>query len=478
MDLEKLTQRIGGRILMNVVLIIFGMIMLILIWLLLDFNLGRRKHLSTLRKMESPVLYSEFEIFSTGKDLFRDFFTELRRAEKHIHVLFYIVKEDSFSQEFLEILKEKAKEGVEVRLMLDRLGSWKVKKNTIKSLRKEGVQFAFINKVKLPYLFYSSQVRNHRKITVIDGRIGYLGGFNIGLEYIDQDPKLSPWRDYHLKITGEGVHFLQQEFLVDWQQCTGIQMLPPITPSQEGKKNSQKTHFNFPESIRVGHHGWGLAEAAVEFYGGAKEAHTSTKESTKRPLVQMESHVDYFPELPKGKIQHQIMSTEAFQLEEMFIRLIQEAEKSIIIGTPYFIPSKKILKELLNAVQRGVHLTILVPFVSDHILVQEASYRYLRPLLQAGAIVYHFQNGFYHAKALVIDNKICELGTANLDKRSLYLNKEINCYIYDPAFIDQVKQIIQKDIQDSKRLTLETLNQPNLTRTIKEKLAGAISYFL
>ncbi|MFH7818977.1 phosphatidylserine/phosphatidylglycerophosphate/cardiolipin synthase family protein [Neobacillus thermocopriae] len=458
---------------MNVVLIIFG---IILIWLLLDFNLGRRKHLSTLRKMESPILHGEFKIFSRGKDLFRDFFTELRRAEKHIHVLFYIVKEDSFSQEFLEILKEKAKEGVEVRLILDRLGSWKVKKNTIKSLRKAGVQCAFINKVKLPFLFYSSQVRNHRKITVIDGRIGYLGGFNIGAEYIDLDPKLSPWRDYHLKITGEGVHFLQQEFLVDWQQCTGIQMLPPITPSQEGEKNSQT--FNVPESIRVDHHGWGLAEAAVEFYGGEKETHTSIKEATKHPLVQMEGHLDYFPELPKGKIPHQIMSTEAFQLEEMFIRLIQEAEKSIIIGTPYFIPGKRIMKELLKAIQKGVHLTILVPFVSDHILVQEASYRYLRPLLQAGAIVYQFENGFYHAKALVIDNKICDLGTANFDKRSLYLNKEINCYIYDPAFIDQVKQVIQKDIQDSKRLTLETLNQPNLARTIKEKLAGAISYFL
>lgn len=400
---------------MNFFVIFFGIVSLFIIWLILDFCLGRQKHHSSVRKMETPILHGDFDIFTHGKELFHDYFSVLREAERHIHVLFYIVKDDAFSQEFLSILKEKARTGVEVRLLLDRLGSWKVKGAAIKELRAAGVEFAFSNPVKLPYLFYSMQVRNHRKISIIDGRIGYLGGFNIGKEYIDEEPRLGPWRDYHLKINSESVNFLQSEFLMDWERCTG-----------------------------------------VDLQGEAK----------------------YFPKLPKGAVRQQFIPTEADQLESMFISLIQLAEKSITIGTPYFIPSRKIHTELQKAVQRGVCLTIIVPSISDHALVKEASFRYLRTLLREGALVYQYNKGFYHAKTIVIDNKVADIGTANFDKRSLFLNQEINCYIYDPNFIDRIKDILNKDIHDSTRLTLEQLNKPNLARSLKEAVAGVISYFL
>jgi cardiolipin synthase len=120
----------------------------------------------------------------------------------------------------------------------------------------------------------------------------------------------------------------------------------------------------------------------------------------------------------------------------------------------------------------------MVPYTADHFLVQEASFRYLRKLLAAGASVYQYKNGFYHAKTIVIDDKICDIGTANFDKRSLFLNKEINCFLYDPAFIKRVKAVIETDIRDAERLTLAELNKANLYRSVKEGLAGAISYFL
>lgn len=391
------------------------LLVLIIIWLVLDFNLGRKKHLSIVSRRETTIIHGNFDIFTHGKKLFADYFHELRNAKKHIHVLFYIVKDDAISQEFFSILKEKARAGVEVRLLADRLGSWKVKKTAVKALREAGIQFAFSNTIKPPFLFYSSQIRNHRKITIIDGEIGFLGGFNVGKEYIDEEPSLGIWRDYHLKITGRSVNFLQSEFLIDWHE--------------------------YAEEDIIG-------------------------------------NPAYFPMLADGEVRHQFVPTEAQQLEENYLRLIQKADQSMIIGTPYFVPCNKILNELLAAIKRGVHVSIIVPFGADHLLVQEASFRYLRKLISAGAAVYQYKKGFYHAKTLVIDDKLCDIGTANFDKRSMYLNKEINCYIYDPAFIQRLMDILKKDIDDSEPLTLAILNKPNLVRSIKESIATTVSYFL
>jgi cardiolipin synthase A/B len=393
----------------------FILLFLIILWFIIDFQLGRKKHLSKVKKNDSPIHHGQFDIFPHGRELFADYFQELKKAKYHIHVLFYILKDDAISHEFLHILEEKVQEGVEVRLLIDRIGSYKVKKKEVKELRKKGIQFAFSNQIKFPFPFYSSQVRNHRKISIIDGVIGYLGGFNIGKEYIDLDPKLSPWRDYHLKIIGESVPFLQRMFLQDWNENTNIDLQSPF----------------------------------------------------------------YFPEQPvKGTVPHQFSATEGVFLEESFIKLIQHAKESITIGTPYFIPSKKVFDQLIEALNRGVKLDVIVPYTADHILVQEASYRYLRKLIKEGANILQFKNGFYHAKTLIIDNQICDIGTANFDKRSLFLNKEINCYFYSPDFTKRLMDIIHKDIQDSRPLTLQDLNKPNLFRSVKEGIAGVLSFFL
>ncbi|MFS0774647.1 cardiolipin synthase [Neobacillus sp. 3P2-tot-E-2] len=395
--------------------IVIALILLIIVWFYFDFTLGRKKHRTSFSKRETPILFGNFDIFPHGEELFADYFHELKMAVSHIHILFYIVRDDEFSQQFFDILKAKAKQGVEVRLLVDRIGSHKMKNPVINGLRNAGVQFAFSNRIRLPFLFYSSQVRNHRKISIIDGKIGYLGGFNIGKEYIGHDPKLSPWRDYHLKITGESVPYLQREFLIDWNEY-----------------------------------------------------------ATDHVIVNSR----YAPEQPKGTVPHQFVPTEAGFLEEKYYNLILNAKKSVIIGTPYFIPTKKLLHELIRAAKRGIKITIVVPFITDHMLVQEASYRYLRKMLVEGAQVFQFKNGFYHAKSIIIDDELCDIGTANFDKRSVFLNKEINCYFYDPAFVNRFMDIVHKDILDSKPLELDDLNKPNLLRSIKEGIAGAISYFL
>lgn len=400
---------------MKISLTILIAIMIFGIYLTIDYKLGRRKQRPTVRSNVFPFRDSNIEIFTHGTLLFKNMFEEFKNAQNHIHVLFYICKNDEFSKKFLQILTEKAQKGVEVRLLLDWAGSLKIKRKTIKELKAAGVQFSFSNLPCFPYFFHSSQTRNHRKITVIDGRIGYIGGYNIGKEYIDLDPKLSPWRDYHLKLTGEGVQDLQHQFLLDWQ------------------------------------------------------------EATKTNLLQNEI---YFPRQSKGIVRHQLISTEGFLMEGTFSTLIRNANHSITIGSPYFIPSKTILQDLMDALNRNVSITVIVPYNSDHMFVKEASFSFLRKIIANGANVYQYKKGFYHAKVLLVDDLICDLGTANFDNRSFFLNHEINCYIYNPATINQVKQILEQDLLDSEKLSLSKLNSVSLFTSLKEWIAKWFVHFL
>jgi cardiolipin synthase A/B len=394
--------------------IVFGIIAGLALWVYTDFILGRRQHMKNAKQKVFPIRESNISIFAKGPELFEELFSEIKKANQHIHILFYIVQDDKISQEFLSLLKEKAQEGVEVRLLVDWVGSG-LKRKSVKSLKEAGVEFAYSHTPRFPFLFYSSQVRNHRKITVIDGHTSFLGGFNIGKEYYDQDPKLSPWRDYHLKITGEGVMDLQMEFLEDWREAAKVNLLQDKA---------------------------------------------------------------YFPSLTKGTIRQQLVPTEGVMLEMMMAKLISEAERTIFIGTPYFIPSKRVFVLLRQAIKRGVSVTILVPYTADHILVKEASQPYLRTLIKDGAEVYQYLKGFYHAKILLIDDHVCDLGTANFDKRSMYLNYELNCLIYDADFIKKVKHILTEDLLNSQKGSLEELSRANLLMSIKENAARSISYFL
>ncbi|SFA39568.1 cardiolipin synthase [Anoxybacillus pushchinoensis] len=378
-----------------------AIILILLFLLLLDYKWGEKVSKASVRKKIGVERESNLTLFTAGEELFDDYFAELERAKHHIHILFYIVRNDEIGQRFFSLLEQKVNEGVEVRLLVDWVGSFGLPS----SLRQKSGQFAFANRPTLPFFFYKLNERNHRKITVIDGKIGYLGGFNIGKEYIGQDPKFGNWRDYHLKIVGEGVHDLQRQFQEDWKKATG------------------------------------------QSFGNSER---------------------YFPPLQKGAMKHRFLPTDGKYLEEEFIQLIKQAKQKIIIGTPYFIPSKNIMTALLEAMKRGVQLTIVAPTQADHPLVKEAAYPYFRQLLRAGAHIYQFNNGFYHAKVIVIDDDICDIGTANFDRRSLFINYEMNCYIYDKPFIQHVKQTIERDISTSTLLTEQYFQQQPWFYRLKE----------
>ncbi len=386
-------------------------------WLLIDFKLGRSQFIRTRTRRDYEKRNSDIRLFSRGPELFDVMFKEMKEARSSIHVLFYIVQDDHFALRFLELLKEKAEEGVEVRLLMDQIGSHNVPKSKIRDLRAAGVEVDFCRRVKLPYLFFSSQQRNHRKITVIDGKIGYLGGYNVGKEYIDENdiPELSPWRDYHLRLEGEGIHDLQTEFSIDWFRATSKDL-----------KNEAR----------------------------------------------------YFPPAERGRCQHQIFPTEGVNIEEFFKKFIDEAREEVIIGTPYFIPTPILMEALCDALDRGVQVRIIIPNYADHMLVKEAAFPYFRTLLAKGAKVYQFMNGFYHAKVLIVDDHFCDIGTANFDKRSFFINLEINNLIFDKEFIHTLKKEMEKDMEASDMLSENDLSSVSLLTRIKERIASSISILL
>ncbi|WP_053368417.1 phospholipase D-like domain-containing protein [Bacillus sp. FJAT-27245] len=396
-------------------ILVIACLALFLAWLPADLHFGRAKRIRETGFSPLPRRKGTIRFFTRGSELFKDYFSELRQADRYIHVLFYIVKEDALSQEFFSLLREKARSGVEVRLLVDWVGSMAIKKETITSFKEDGIHFAFSHKPRFPFLFYTLQARNHRKITIVDGRIGYLGGYNVGNEYIGGHPKLSPWRDYHLKLSGGSIQDLQDVFLMDWKEAAG-------------------------EDLR--------------------------------------QHPIYICDKGKGQADHQLVPTAGYLLEETSLELLKTAKERVIIGSPYFIPSKKLFSELMACLERGVSLAIIVPGIADHPLVQEGSYTYLRRLIKKGARVYQYLNGFYHAKTLLIDNAVCDIGTANFDKRSLFLNSEINCYMFGPEQISEAAAILENDIKASRELKLSFLEKPNFGRTVKELIARVLSVLL
>ncbi|MBM6648233.1 cardiolipin synthase [Bacillus sp. RIT 809] len=385
------------------------------LWITIDLSYGRILYLKRVRSRSFPLRQSDFRLYTYGNDLYDALFTDIKQAKHHVHVLFFIVKNDDISRKFLNLLIDKAQEGIEVRLLLDRFGSHYLSKEAVYSLQKHGVSFSFCHKVKFPFLFFSANQRNHRKITVIDGKIGYIGGFNIGEEYLGHNQKLGLWRDYHLRLTGEGIQDLQKQFLHDWFDDTNQNLLDSSL---------------------------------------------------------------YFPEQQPGAILHRFIPTDGAYLQNTFLHLIESAEKELFIGTPYFIPGKKIMNALLKARKRGVQITILVPQKADHALVREAKFPYCRKLIQAGCNIYAFQQGFFHAKIIIVDDHICDIGTANFDMRSLYSNHEINCLLYDKHFIQEVKSKFEEDLGRSSLLSFEDVSPLSIIDRGKEWIGTILAFFL
>jgi cardiolipin synthase len=356
---------------------------------------------------ESPLfMNNKIKIFNDGEEKFAALKQELLAAKHHIHLEYYIVKSDCIGNEIKDILIAKSLEGVKVRFIMDRVGSIKVTKAYLKELREAGVDIVQYSYFLAPLLrMINTQInyRNHRKIAIIDGKVGFIGGINIGDEYLGKG-KLGYWRDTHIMVKGDFVLGLQGVFLDDF-----------ITIKEANKE--------------------------LSFYG--------------------ENFKNYFLPIAGGdsKVMQLITSgpdSKFPSIQQGIHKMISMANHHIYITTPYFVPPEGILESLKIAALGGIDVRILFPGRYDHLIVYYASKTYLAELISCGVKVYFYkEDSFIHSKVMTIDSKISTVGTANMDIRSFELNYEINAVIYDSEVTEQLESQFYLDLNSSTRLTEE-----------------------
>ncbi|ASS96772.1 cardiolipin synthase [Peribacillus simplex] len=364
---------------------------------------------------------NQVDIFTEGKNKFDQLFNDIEAAENHIHIQYYIIQRDGLGKRFIEALTKKANEGVKVRLLYDELGSRGMTKRFFREFRQAGGRVEAFFPSKLKFINLRLNFRNHRKLVIIDGKIGYVGGFNVGDEYLGLNPKFGFWRDTHLRIKGSAVKAIQTRFILDWNQ--------------------------------------------------ASKHHDITYQPHYFPIVK-----------PQGNIDMQIVTSgpdsEWEQIKNGYIKLISSAKKSILIQTPYFIPDASLLDALRIASLSGLDVKIMIPNKPDHLFVYWATTFNAGQLLRAGAKIYIYDNGFIHAKMIVVDEEVSSVGTANIDVRSFKLNFEVNAFIYDEGMAETLTRIFYKDVEVCRQLTIEDFEKRSKWIRFKESIARLVSPIL
>lgn len=365
---------------------------------------------------------NEVRILIDGREKFRALKEDMEKAEHFIHIQYYIIRNDEVFAEIKEVLARKVKQGVEVRLLYDSMGCKGMKKAEWKKLEALGIQTAPFFPALYGRLQLRINYRNHRKIVVVDGKVGYVGGFNVAREYIGLDRKFGYWRDTHMRITGSAVQFLQGRFILDWNYANRA--------------------------------------AAVSF-----------DKYLFHPVSSSEGHcpVQVVSSGPDNQNQN---------IRDTYLRLIHKAQKSIYIQTPYFIPDESILTALLIAAKSGVEVNIMIPCKPDHPFVYWATYSYIGDLVLAGANCYTYENGFLHAKGIVVDEMVLSYGTANMDIRSFSLNFEVNVIIYDKQKAVEMVGYFKEDLKKSKLITRNGYLSRSLKIRMKEQVSRLLSPLL
>jgi len=421
---------------------------------------------------------NEVDIFTDGEEKFRDLKEELSRATQYIHIQYYIIKHDEVFQSMIPILEQKAKEGVEVRILYDGMGGRFMPKRVWRQLRQSGIKVGVFFPPILGRLHLRVNYRNHRKIVVIDGKVGYVGGFNIGREYISKDPKFGYWRDTHLKIRGSAVYSLQIRFALDWNYAT--------------KENLFKDarYFGVVEDVwvEVDEEQWeSLCGDGCEDISEEDELERKKRCGVK-PAVRMErrrmpvlEHVPT-PEVFAPHVGIQIINSgpdaSNRQIRNNYLQLIYNARHHVYIQTPYFVPDDAVLSALKIAAESGLDVRLMIPCKPDHPFVYWATYSYIGDLLEAGARCYTYEDGFIHAKAVMADGLVSCVGTANMDIRSFELNFEVNATIFDAEVTEKLEELFIRDLDYCLEMTKERYEQRGLVIRAKEQCCRLLSPLL
>ena len=360
-------------------------------------------------------------VYVNGEDKFKKLIEDIKNAKRYIHIEYYIFKNDMIGKIVINELTKKAEDGLEVRLLVDSMGSRKLTKKAIKKYSDAGGKYSIFFPGIVPHINTRVNYRNHRKIVVIDGEYGYVGGFNVGKEYISKDPEVGYWRDTHVRIQGEAVDDLNERFLLDW--C----------------------------------------------YAADEEIEDYDKYSSKSNKDVGDVGIQIVTSGPDHKEQY---------IRNAYIKLINNAKENVYLETPYLVPDSPILESLKISALSGVDVRIIIPGKPDHFFMQWAASSYIGELLEAGIKIYNYQKGFIHAKTIVADSAVMSIGTANMDIRSFKLNFEVNAFIFDDRIAKDGQAQFMKDIQNSEEITKEIYDNRSVVVRIKESLIRLVSPIL
>ncbi|MFV0498736.1 MAG: cardiolipin synthase [Bacilli bacterium] len=363
--------------------------------------------------------YNQTTLLDNGDKFFPKLFEELSKAKEYIHLEYFIIKNSEIANKLFDILCDKAREGVEIRAMFDYFGSLSFNSPKIKELRSLNGKIEFFNPLSIKTMLDGLNYRNHRKITIIDGKIGFTGGINISDEYNHKDEYYGFWRDSHLMIEGGAVKSLHIVFIKDWYYKTNENLL---------KAKYLQDYEIIPK----------------KGYSG----------------VQI---IDDGPDSKRSV------------LKDVYFKAIMEAQHDIMIATPYLIPDSEILEALKISALSGVRIRVLVPGKPDKKLVYQATMSYFEELLECGCEIYFYGKNFMHSKIMVVDNHIASIGTTNIDFRSFHLHFENTAILYKDDTINDIISSFEDDINLSTKVELCTWKKRNYYKRFIETFARLFS---
>lgn len=351
---------------------------------------------------------NETTILSGGSKVIDEIIEAFSQAEHHIHVEFFIIRDDEIGKKFKDILIKKTQEGVKVRLIYDGLGSTSFSTSFKKELLAAGVEIGVFDNTLQSILKGKLNNRNHRKIVIVDGRVAFTGGFNIGDEYLGRDDSIGEWHDMHVMIEGEAVNWIQKIFLADWFYITSEAII-------------DERYF---------------AQNNTEAF---------------MPIQMISSGFD----------------THWNEISQLYFSMISNAQEKVYITTPYLILNDSLIKALQTAALRGVDVKIILPKKPDLFLVGWANTSFFEKLLKAKVEIYLHEDGFIHSKVILTDNQIVSIGSANFNTRSLFLDYEVNAVIFNEDKCKEVEAIIHDYLKNSHSVAYEDYKKVNIATRLK-----------
>ena len=370
------------------------------------------------QNMALPFNDNDVDVYTSGHDLFLTLIQEIGKARQHIHINTYIFEDDALGRLVADLLIDKAQQGVIVRVIYDDVGCWRVNDKLFRRMSEAGIEVYPFMPVRFPAFTSKVNYRNHRKICVVDGVTGFIGGMNIAVRYV-KGKGSQPWRDTHLRLCGRGVYGLQTAFLADWYFVSQVLVAGP----------------NYYPAIDRG------KDALAQIV-------------TSDPTSE-------WPEIMQG-----------------YVRILLEAKRYVYLETPYFLPTEPVIFALRTCALAGVDVRIVIPEKSDTMVTGWAGRSFFEEVMEAGVKIYLFRNGFNHSKLLVCDDNLCSCGSTNVDFRSFENNFEANAFIYDKDVALKIRQVVEEDIAQSILLDSERFHHRGFMERLWESLLRLFSPLL